>query len=99
VGLLSANTDELVFESLLEIRGEVVTFRDEQTRALINRLPAAKNPPGTIDISTLVGSVVQLAKDANPIQGESIKDCAGFAHRFLSIRFLGFCWECVCETS
>jgi hypothetical protein len=103
VGLLNANLDERAFDSLLEIRGELVTFRDESIRALINRQPMAKNPPGSIEISTLIGSIVQLPKTLpegdsdKPKIGESIQDDAGYTHEFTSVRYLRHCWECVCE--
>jgi hypothetical protein len=98
---LLANVDDLAFASLLRMRGEVVTFRGVQLKALINRLPSAKNPPGSVEISTLIGSVVQLPATINAVEkGETVIDSKGFTHRFTKIpTWLGHCWSCESEVS
>jgi hypothetical protein len=103
VGLLCANPDELAFESLLEVRGELVTFREQRNvAALIDRNPTQNlsGPRGPIEVSTLVKTVVQLRrKTTRPEIGESVTDRFGVSHRFIKVSHFGHCWNCESEAA
>lgn len=93
-------TQAIAFNQLLRIRGENVTFRGATVRALINRMPKAANPPGSVHISSQIGSVVQVAGTVEkPKKGEVFTDTASITHRITAVQFLSHCWNCECEVS
>lgn len=95
------NLQVIAFTRLLATNGENVTFRGKTVRALINRTPKANNPPGSVHISSLIGSVVQIpATFERPKKGESFIDSASANHRLTNHAApFGHCWNCECEVT
>lgn len=94
------NALEIGFNALLKSNGEVVTFRDKQVRALVNRTgpkPSARIPA---NIALQNGAVIQFPSAmAKPNLGEIIFDVKDIKHEIGSVKYLGHCWECECETN
>src|SRR4051812_6523821 len=100
MALLATSPDELAFESLLAIRGELVTFRAAKIRALINRTPEAKDLGAVIDVTTREGSILDIpVLSKAPAVGEVVTDRFGFAHRIIKPSHIGHAYHLICEVT
>jgi hypothetical protein len=97
---LATTAQQSVFTQLLYRSGEDVTFRDVAVKALINRAgpkPGARLPA---NVALQTGAVIQFpATVSKPIPGEVVTDDQSINHTIGEVKFLGFCWECQCETN
>lgn len=91
------------FTRLLEMSGDLVTFRNGTVSAVVNWVPFDdKTFPDTPDFSVKSTSRIEVAKSflsIAPKVGETFVTEDGKFHRVQSVVFNGYAWLCDCEVA